>query len=141
MNYSISISLQVWHPHFTGDQLGALFNRASDVKHTVGENIVRGDGKRLPSKYVDSYVCYDIVPLQNFTDLYEPLKEANGIVLNMLKEKKSFFELKKEKGRVVYYCAIYTKEHVAFSIPSEISKELSDLGIDVGIEVFQEYTE
>lgn len=97
MNYSISISLQVWHPHFTGDQLEALFNRASDVKHTVGENIVRGDGKRLPSKYVDSYVCYDIVPLQNFTDLYEPLKEANGIVLNMLKEKKSFFELKKKK--------------------------------------------
>ena len=47
----------------------------------------------------------------------------------------------KEKGRIVYYCAIYTKEHVAFSIPSEISKELSDLGIDVGIEVFQEYTE
>ncbi|MBR4248175.1 MAG: hypothetical protein IKQ13_14445 [Treponema sp.] len=141
MNYSISISLQVWHPYLTGDQLEALFNRLSDVKHTVGENLIRGNGEKLSSKYVDSYVCYDIIPLQNFTDLYEPIKEANSIVLNILKKKTSFFEVKKTKGRIIYYCAIYTKEHIAFSLPSEISKELSDLGIDVGIEVFQKYTE
>ena len=141
MSYSIDISLQIWHPSLSGNQLQALFNKIPNIKHSVGERIIRKDGEKLFTKYVDSYICYDIIPLQDYTDFYEPLKKANDIVLKIINDKGSFFELKKTGGRIIYYCAIYTKEHIVISIPYEISKELSDLGIDIGIEIFQNYVE
>ena len=141
MNYSISVALQIWHPLLTCNYLQTLFYKSPDAKHSVGDSIIRKDGKQLSTKYVDSYICYNIIPLQDFEELYDPIKEANNIVLNILKDQKSFLELKKTGGRIIYYCAIYTKEHIVFSIPSEISKEVANLEIDIVIEVFQNYTD
>ncbi len=111
------------------------------IMHSAGENIVLKDGKKLCAKHPDSYICYDLVPLQEVEDLWNPVKKAIDIVLVMLKDRMSLLELKKAGGRNCLYCAIYTKDHIALTLPSEISKEVADAGIDLGIEVFQEYAE
>lgn len=139
MKESISISLQIFHPTFTAEQLQSLFNKVPNTKHTVGDCIIRKDGKIINMKYVDSYICYDIISMQDFLNLDKTIEKANIILLEMLLDKKGFWELRKSGGRVIYYCAVYTKEHIVFSIPANISKCLSNLGIDVGIEVFQNY--
>ncbi|MBQ4496988.1 MAG: hypothetical protein II973_05730 [Spirochaetaceae bacterium] len=131
MNYSISVALQIWHPVLSADQLQALFNKSPDIKYSGGE--------KLFAKRNESYICYDVVPMQDFDDLYESIKKANAVVLGMLKEKTSLFELKQTGGRICFYCAIYTKEHIVFTVPSEILREVSGLGIDIGVEVFQNY--
>ena len=79
MSYSIDISLQIWHPSLSGNQLQALFNKIPNIKHSVGERIIRKDGEKLFTKYVDSYICYDIIPLQDYTDFYEPLKKEDYV--------------------------------------------------------------
>ena len=139
MSYSIDVALQIWHPVLSADQLQALFNKSPDMKFSAGENFIRKDGEKLFTKHNESYICYDVVPMQDFDDLYESIKKANNIVLDMLKDKTSLFELKKTGGRICFYCAVYTKEHVVFSVPSEILRDVSDLGIDIGVEVFQNY--
>ena len=141
MSYSVSVSLQIWHPMLTCDQLQSLFMKTPNIKHSVGENIICKGGKKIYAKYVDSYICYNIIPLQECEDLIEPIKKANNIVSDMLKDNMSLLELKKNEGKIIYYCAVYTKDHIVFTLPAEISMKMSGLGIDLGIEVFQEYIE
>lgn len=68
MNYSISVALQIWHPVLSADQLQALFNKSPDIKYSGGE--------KLFAKRNESYICYDVVPMQDFDDLYESIKKS-----------------------------------------------------------------
>ena len=139
MSYSISVSLQIWHPLLTYEQLQTLFKAIPIAKHSVGENITRKDGKKLLNTYSESYICYSIIEMQNFVEIFDAVKKANCIVSDIIKSKNVFHDLKKTGGRAIYYLSLYTKDHIAFTIPAEISGQLSDLGIELSIEIFQNY--
>lgn len=137
--FSIDISLQIRHPELSAELLKKEISLRPATVHSVGDKVIRGDGKELPFSYNETYLCYDILPLQDFYDVFEALKSANDFVKNKVKNNSVFFDINQSGGSTSYYMAVYTKEHVAFSIPSEILRETSELGIGVGIEIFQNY--
>ncbi len=139
--FAIDVSLQIRHPELSAEILKKKITLCPVVVHSVGDKVIRGDGKELPLTYNETYLCYDIVSLQNFCDIFEALKSANNFVKNKLKDVSVFFDINQTGGSASYYLAIYTKEHIAVSIPSEILRETSELGIGVGIEIFQNYTD
>lgn len=127
------VSLQIWHPEQTPDQI----SKAMGVQATFTglKGTTRGPAKSSSATWKENYWCGD----SNDGDSIE--ERIESIARYLVPKERQLAELLETGGRAGIYVFLAPISSLAFSLDGKLLESLGRLGVQLGVEVHRQVAE
>ncbi len=126
------ISLRVWHPSLTGEQIVDIVKREPRVVQTVGQPRMTRAGKLLKGLNETSFCTFEIGR--------GPIPDVEKVLLGeaeRISQLGQLTEISRADGaRVEFFIGIFLRDNTGFIVPADTSRVLAELGIDLHFDMY-----
>ncbi|MBD3817264.1 MAG: DUF4279 domain-containing protein [Halothiobacillus sp.] len=127
-----SVSLRIWHPTLSTDDVVKQICMKPEVAHSVGEQRTSPSGEILEGLYRRTYCCFELTRKAAgvFTDALPSL-------LQTIKKHKNFLEtLVLDGGRSELFVGVFAEGATGFTLEPPVMMELSELSLELSVDIY-----
>lgn len=126
------LSLRVWHPVLTGEEIAGVVQRSPKRLCTAGEPRTTAKGKQLKGINQESFGVFEIAR--------GPIPELATAIAVEADRLANVGQLKKltddGRGRLEFFVGIFLRDNTGYVLPAETSGKLAELGIGLSFDMY-----
>lgn len=129
---SFTVSLRVWHPSLSDEEVIQVLNLAPEVRQSVGAPRVNPAGHALDGVYRSTYCSFLLVgkTLGIFTDSIEEL-------LSPLHSHGDFFRrISDERGRAELFVGVFAETSTGFTLDTKSMLAMASSSLELSVEIY-----
>ena len=131
--YTHKVSLRIWHPKLTAEEISDELQLEPCLTQTVGQKMKTPKGDLLENICSETFWLHKFIASSPILNLEDFLNE----ITNLLSYKSNFLNLVTSTGgRSELFCGIFLNTNMGVDLDNQLMKKITDLSLSVGLDIY-----